>query len=146
MTAALEAHRTAEERLRRVGQRYTESRRALVERLERARRPLSIADLLSGRRKLPQSSAYRNLAALERAGVVRRVVTDEDFARFELDEHLTEHHHHLVCSECGRIEDVTIPAALERSLDRAFDTVAKDAGFASVGHRLDVIGLCDDCG
>ena len=145
-TPAREAlHRTAEERLRGEGQRYTATRRALVERLASSGRPLSLPDLLAGRRPLPQSSAYRNLAMLERAGVVRRVITDDDFARFELDEGLTEHHHHLVCANCGRIEDVTIPQALERSIDRTFDEVARRVGFASVGHRLDLIGLCDDC-
>lgn len=142
-----EVHRTAEERLLRAGQRYTATRRALVDRLASAGRPLSIPDLLAGRRRrMPQSSAYRNLAALERAGVVRRVIIEEDFGRYELDERLTEHHHHLVCSNCGRIEDVTIPDALERSIDRTFDHVAEEVGFASVGHRLDLIGLCDDCG
>lgn len=146
MTRANEdLHRTAEERLRGEGQRYTASRRALVDRLATGGRPLSITDLLGGRRRVPQSSAYRNLATLERAGVVRRVITEEDFARFELDERLTEHHHHLVCSNCGRIEDVTIPQALEGSIDETFDEVARRVGFASVGHRLDLIGLCDDC-
>ena len=146
MNAVLEElHRTVEGRVRSAGQRYTASRRALVERLAAAGRPLAIPQLLGGRRRVPQSSAYRNLAALERAGVVRRVITDEDFGRYELDERLTEHHHHLVCSNCGRIEDVTIPDRLERSLDRTFDDVARRVGFASVGHRLDLIGLCDDC-
>jgi Fe2+ or Zn2+ uptake regulation protein len=146
MTRANEdLHRTAEEQLRGEGQRYTASRRALVDRLAAEGRPLSITDLLGGRRRVPQSSAYRNLATLERAGVVRRVITEEDFARFELDERLTEHHHHLVCSNCGRIEDVTIPQALEGSIDETFDEVARRVGFASVGHRLDLIGLCDDC-
>lgn len=146
MTSAYEElHRTAEERLRGEGQRYTTTRRALVQRLASGGRPLSIPDLISGRRRVPQSSAYRNLATLERAGVVRRVITEDDFARFELDERLTEHHHHLVCSNCGRIEDATIPPAVERSIERTFDRVAREVGFASVGHRLDLIGLCDDC-
>ena len=140
-----ELHRTVEGRVRNAGQRYTASRRALVERLAAAGRPLAIPQLLGGRRRVPQSSAYRNLAVLERAGVVRRVITGEEFGRYELDERLTEHHHHLVCSSCGRIEDVTIPDRLERSLDRTFDDVARGVGFASVGHRLDLIGLCDDC-
>jgi Fe2+ or Zn2+ uptake regulation protein len=145
MAVADELHGTVEGRLRADGQRYTAGRRSLVDRLAAAGRPLAIAELLGGRRRVPQSSAYRNLAALERAGVVRRVITEEDFARYELDERLTEHHHHLVCSNCGRIEDVTIPDRLERSLDRTFDDVARGVGFASVGHRLDLIGLCDDC-
>jgi Fur family ferric uptake transcriptional regulator len=144
-SAARELHKTVEGRLHRVGQRYTPNRRALVDALLRAPGPMSIGDLLVGRRAVPQSSAYRNLAVLEQAGVIRRVVTDDDFARFELDEGLTEHHHHLVCSNCGRIEDVAIPANVERSIGRTFDRVAKGAGFASVGHRLDLIGRCRSC-
>jgi Fur family transcriptional regulator, ferric uptake regulator len=138
-------HERVEGRLQHVGQRYTANRRALVEALVGARGPVSIGDLLVGRRALPQSSAYRNLAVLEQAGVIRRVITDDDFARFELDEVLTEHHHHLVCSNCGRVEDVAIPANVERSLGRALDRLARGAGFASVDHRLDLIGRCRRC-
>jgi Fur family transcriptional regulator, ferric uptake regulator len=140
-----ELHETVEGRLRDVGQRYTANRRALVDALVAARAPVSIGDLLGGKRAVPQSSAYRNLAVLEQAGVIRRIVTDGDFARFELDEGLTEHHHHLVCSNCGRIEDVEVPANVERSIGRSLDRLAKGAGFASVGHRLDLIGLCRSC-
>jgi Fe2+ or Zn2+ uptake regulation protein len=140
-----ELHETVEGRLRLVGQRYTASRRALVEALSAANGPVSIGDLLEGRGAIPQSSAYRNLTVLEHADVVRRVIAEGDFARFELDEGLTEHHHHLVCSNCGRIEDVAIPPAVERSLGRSLDRLARGAGFASVGHRLDLIGRCRSC-
>jgi Fe2+ or Zn2+ uptake regulation protein len=140
-----ELHETVEGRLRRVGQRYTTSRRSLVDALLAARAPLSIGDLLEGHGAIPQSSAYRNLAVLEHANVVRRVIGEGDFARFELDEGLTEHHHHLVCSSCGRIEDVAVPSDVERSLGRSLDRLARGAGFASVGHRLDLIGRCRSC-
>jgi Fur family ferric uptake transcriptional regulator len=145
MTATDELHRAVEARLHRVGQRYTPNRRALVQALSSARRPLAIGDLLGGRKGVPQSSAYRNLTVLEHAGVIRRVVTAGDFARFELGEALTEHHHHLVCSNCGRVEDVGIPSSVERSIDRTLDRVARDVGFATVDHRLDLIGLCRSC-
>jgi Fur family transcriptional regulator, ferric uptake regulator len=148
MTRAMgsDLHGTVESRLHSVGQRYTPKRRSLVEALRRAGRPVSTADLLSGRRTLPQSSVYRNLAVLEQAGVVRRVITEDDFSRYELTEDLTEHHHHLICSNCGRIEDVAMPATFERALDRQLDGLAREAGFATVSHRLDMIGLCRDCG
>jgi len=138
-------HPTVEDRLSRVGQRYTSNRRALVEALAAGSGPLSIADLLAVTPGVPQSSAYRNLAVLEEAGVVRRVITEYEFTRFELDEGLTEHHHHLVCSNCGRVEDVEIPDSFERSIDRTLERLARDAGFATVGHRLDVIGRCRSC-
>lgn len=140
-----DVHDAALRRLEDIGQRYTAQRRRLVEILDRARMPLTIPDILRGRRGLAQSSAYRNLAALEQAGVVRRLVTDEGFSRWELTEDLTQHHHHLICSNCGRVEDVTVPAQLERTVDRTVDRLARESGFASVSHRLDLIGRCRAC-
>jgi Fur family transcriptional regulator, ferric uptake regulator len=141
---ASDLHSTVTGRLGGVGQRYTTQRRALVEVLERARKPLSTAEIVEARTG-PQSSVYRNLAVLEHAGVVRRVVTEGEFARFELDEELTEHHHHLICSNCGKVEDVTIPSAIESTMDRTVDRLAKRSGFAKVRHRLDLIGTCRAC-
>jgi Fe2+ or Zn2+ uptake regulation protein len=132
--------------LRTAGQRYTSSRRELVSILEGARKPMSIGDILRGGAGLPQSSTYRNLAVLEQAGVVRRVITEGEFARFELTEGFTEHHHHLICSTCGKVEDVTVPGDLETTMDRTMDRIARRAGFAKVSHRLDLIGTCRDCG
>jgi Fe2+ or Zn2+ uptake regulation protein len=139
-----DAHAVVTRRLAAVGQRYTSGRRSLIDALLAAPNPLAIGELLAAS-ALPQSSAYRNLAVLEQAGAVRRVVTDEDFARYELDEALTTHHHHLICSSCGRVEDVTIPPALEADVDRTVMRVARRSGFATVAHRLDLIGTCRDC-
>ena len=140
-----DVHQTVAARLRAAAQRYTANRRALVEALWDAGHPLTIHELLAVRRDVPQSSAYRTLAILEQVGVVRRVVTNEEFTRFELDEELTEHHHHLICSNCGKVEDVRIPPDLETTMDRAVDRLAKRSGFAKVRHRLDLIGTCRAC-
>jgi Fur family transcriptional regulator, ferric uptake regulator len=113
--------------------------------LAEAGHPVSIPDILAPRSDLKQSSVYRNLADLEQAGVVSRVTTDEEFGRYELAEDLIGHHHHLVCSRCGKMRDVDVPPDLERTLDRALDRIAKRAGFARVSHRLDLVGLCADC-
>lgn len=143
-TMAIDVHETVERRLRAVGQRYTALRRALVTALEVAPTPQSIAELVQGRAG-PQSSVYRNLSVLEHAGVVRRVITEGEFSRFELAEELTEHHHHLICSNCGKVEDVTIPTDVESTMDRTVDRLAKRSGFARVRHRLDLIGTCREC-
>lgn len=107
--------------------------------------PLALPDIVRGRKNLPQSSAYRNLAELESVGLVRRVASEDGFGRYELAEELTGHHHHLMCSRCGRVQDLHIPTALEHQLDRTLDALAREARFASVSHRLDLIGLCRDC-
>jgi Fe2+ or Zn2+ uptake regulation protein len=138
-------HEAVEVRLRAVGQRYTSQRRALVDALAQAGKPVAIPELASARAGLPQSSAYRNLAVLEQAGAVRRVVTEEEFGRYELAEDLTEHHHHLVCRSCGLVEDVTVAQSFERQVARTVNDVADRTGFSAVSHRLDLIGTCRNC-
>jgi Fe2+ or Zn2+ uptake regulation protein len=140
-----ELHPIAAERLRADDQRYTAGRRAVVEVLHEAEQPLTIPQLLERRRDLPQSSVYRNLAVLERVGVVHRIVTTDEFARYELAEDLTEHHHHLICSGCGDLTDFTVPTKLETELDNAAARVAKQTGFLVDQHRLDFVGLCPAC-
>ncbi len=109
----------ASTRLRRDGQRYTECRRVLVAVLVE-HGPLTIPEILRRRPNIAQSSAYRNLAVLERSGVVRRIITADEWARYELAEPLAEHHHHLICAACGAVVDFTVSTRLERSLDAAF--------------------------
>lgn len=138
-------HATVESRLRATGHRYTGQRRRLVGILARAGNPLALPEILRGRRDLAQSSVYRNLSDLEHAGVVRRVAIDEEYGHYELTEDLTGHHHHLICSGCGRVQDLAMPADLERALDRTLDRLARGAEFAEVSHRLDMIGLCGPC-
>jgi Fe2+ or Zn2+ uptake regulation protein len=138
-------HDTIGARLRAFGQRYTDGRRDLVDRLVAAGQPLSIPELLETPPRLAQSSVYRNLAVLEQAGVVHRITASGDFARFELAEDLTEHHHHLICSRCGSVEDFTAPATLERTLGRAVADIEGAHGFTAERHRLDLIGVCADC-
>src|SRR5581483_9616503 len=82
----------ASTRLRRANQRVTANRVALVELLAEAPRPLTIPEILTTRDGLAQSSVYRNLVVLEQAGVVHRIVTNDEFARFELAEDLTGDH------------------------------------------------------
>jgi Fur family ferric uptake transcriptional regulator len=141
----IDVHTEVAGRLARTGGRYTRTRRRLVEILARAGAPLALPEILRGRKDLAQSSAYRNLAWLEEAGMIRRVASEDGYSRYELSETLTGHHHHLICSGCGRVEDVDIPGELERRLDRTLDGLARRARFATVSHRLDLIGLCRDC-
>ncbi len=109
-------HLTVDRTLRLGGQRYTPNRRVVVELLEDADRPLTIAELLEAGDRLAQSSVYRNLAVLEEVGVVHRVAGGDEFARYELAEDLTEHHHHhLICSSCGAVADFTVSPQLEHT-------------------------------
>jgi Fe2+ or Zn2+ uptake regulation protein len=131
--------------LRRDGQRYTTGRRRLVAVLQAGDGPLTITQILAADRTLAQSSVYRNLTILEAADAVTRIVTRDDFARYELAEHLTEHHHHLICSSCGEVADFSLSTRTENSLGRTLHRVAEHAGFDVDTHRLDLLGTCADC-
>jgi Fur family transcriptional regulator, ferric uptake regulator len=138
-------HGLVEQRLRQVSQRYTSGRREVVELLADAGHPVSIEDIAERAPRLPRSSAYRHLVDLQLAGVVRRVAANDDYFRFELAEDITEHHHHLLCTTCARVTDVTPPSAFEEAMKKYLDNLANVNGFETLDHRLDVIGTCADC-
>ena len=143
--AFADVHRSVEARLDERDQRYNLNRRRIVEALAEAASPLTLPEILRRRPSLTQSSTYRNLAALEDAQVVRRVVSGSEHAHYELAEHLTEHHHHLVCVDCGSITDVTLEPPLEARLEHAFDVAAEARGFRPAGHSIDIFGRCAAC-
>lgn len=137
-------HHAIAARLQADGQRYTSGRRRLVSALVAAGRPLTAAEVLADA-ELAQSSAYRNLAVLEEAGVVHRLVTADDTARFELSEDLTGHHHHLMCSVCGEVVDIEVPPGLEEQITELADEAGRRHGFRVEHHRLDLLGVCTRC-
>lgn len=139
-------HREAASRLNAAEQRYTTKRQQLVDVLAGAERPLTMAELLAASPGLPQSSAYRNLAVLTEAGVARRVQGADENGRFELAEDLSgHHHHHLVCTACGAVEDVAASPRLEQALADAGRAAADAVGFQVIDHRIDLVGHCAAC-
>ncbi|HIM85989.1 MAG TPA: transcriptional repressor [Acidimicrobiia bacterium] len=139
-------HVTVGLRLRAAARRYSRSRHAVVETLAAAGRPLSIPEILDAgsHRDLAQSSTYRNLGELVDVGVVRRVESGDDHARFELHESLTGHHHHLVCLDCGRVEDFDVTDEFEAGIEGLVGE-AVDRGFSVESHRFDMLGRCPAC-
>ena len=144
-SADTDLHTLVEVRLRRVDQRYTAGRRAVVAALVEIDEPASIEDLARLCPGLARSSTYRHLADLQTAGVVRRIAAEDGFGRFELSEDITEHHHHLLCTGCGRVLDITPSPSFERNLTNHLEELARAQGFSPRGHRVDVLGICGSC-
>ncbi len=139
-------HSEAAARLAVVDQRYTTKRRALVDALLVAARPVTITEILRGKDGFPMSSAYRNLTILCDAGVARRLVGSDDLGRFELAEDLSgHHHHHIACTSCGTVVDIKASPRLEQALDEAGRLAARETGFRVSDHRIELVGLCPDC-
>jgi Fur family transcriptional regulator, ferric uptake regulator len=86
------------------------------------------------------ASVYRVLEVLSDLGLVQRVDVGDGIARFEPAAPTGEHHHHLVCDDCGKVE-----AFEDRALERALDQVADTTGYALAGHEVLLRGACSDC-
>jgi Fe2+ or Zn2+ uptake regulation protein len=143
----MELHDEITLRLAATGQLYTTSRRALVDVLAAAGRPLTVPEVIGGSngRDLRQSSTYRNLTVLVEGGIVRRVAGSIGHDRFELAEDLAGHHHHIVCTDCGLVTDIAASPRVERVLADAARSASAESGFEIVGHSIDLIGVCSSC-
>ena len=128
-----------------INQRYTTNHRKLIGILQEATKPITINQILESNSDLAQSSVYRNLAVLEQAGLIVRIITNEDHAHYELAEHILDHHHHIICSPCGEILDFHLSAKIEKALEESLQKIADDFGFSIDRHRLDLLGTCGDC-
>jgi Fe2+ or Zn2+ uptake regulation protein len=135
-----------EERLAESGVRYTGGRRLVVSGLERAGGPRSAAELhhdLGG--AVPVSSVYRTLAVLEEVGVVEPHHGSRGITRYEIAEWLAGHHHHLVCLQCGAVEDFELSGDLESELEHLVSRASSVTGFTAAGHSLEIDGRCSRC-
>jgi len=132
----------AGERLAAAGERVTRQRLLVADALAAAGRQLT-ADELYGRLRtrmpaIGRATVFRSLETLVDAGVARRL---------ELDGHvyayvacLPEHHHHLSCTSCGRVEEIA-----EQYVRPVAERVARDMGFEIDDARLDFYGRCATC-
>ena len=91
-----EIDQLAASQLRSIDQRYTKNRRQLISILSNETKPLTINQILEIDSGLAQSSVYRNLSVLEEAGLVVRIITNDDHAHYELAEQILDHHHHII--------------------------------------------------
>jgi Fur family ferric uptake transcriptional regulator len=81
------------------------------------------------------ATVYRVLTQFEQAGILKRHHFESDKAVFELNE--GSHHDHLVCMQCGRVEEF-YDAEIEKRQVR----VAKERGFAIREHSLYLYADC----
>jgi len=145
MAVASSVHDAVRLRLAGADQRYTTQRRRLVEILGRSGRPITMPEILEAATGLTQSSAYRNITVLSEVGVVERIAGPDDYGRFELAEAFAGHHHHLVCEECGTVEDLRASPNLERVLGELTRLAAAEQGYVVTEHRLELRGRCAAC-
>ena len=130
------------ERLRRAGERVTPQRLIVADALARHGRRITAQDLYERlrvrHRGIGRATVFRTLEALVAAGVARRLEQDGHVYGYVACR--TEHHHHLACDRCGRVEEIS-----ESYITPVANRVAEDLGFQIDDARLDFYGICADC-
>lgn len=143
-TAPLE--RQVENRLNDHNVRYTRGRKILVAALAGADGPRSAAELHQQiGDSVPLSSIYRSLAVLEEAEVLAPHHGTRGLTRYELAEWLRGHHHHLICIDCGLVEDVDVTDRHEQQVEKVVDAISSTASFTPINHALEIEGRCSQC-
>lgn len=84
------------------------------------------------------ATVYRVLTQFEQAGLLLRSQFDTGKAVFELNE--GDHHDHLICTNCGHVEEFFDPEIEKRQHE-----VVKERGFTLTGHELSLYGICKTC-
>jgi Fe2+ or Zn2+ uptake regulation protein len=129
--------------LERAGYQATPSRRLVAELVAASGGHFSAADLLErGRREragIGRATVFRALDLLATLGVVERLDLPSGSHAYVVC-HPDEHHHHLVCSTCGRSEDVA-----DGELARLVDEIGRRHGYRIETHRFELFGTCPEC-
>jgi Fur family ferric uptake transcriptional regulator len=81
------------------------------------------------------ATVYRVLTQFEQAGLLMRHHFDSDKAVFELNQ--GDHHDHLVCIQCGKVEEF-----VDSEIEKRQHRIAKERGFAIHDHSLQIYADC----
>jgi len=84
------------------------------------------------------ATVYRVLTQFEAAGLVSKLNFEGGYSVFELSQ--GEHHDHLVCVKCGRVEEFVDPL-----IEKQQKMIAEKAKFKMTDHALNIYGICPDC-
>lgn len=125
------------------GHRLTEPRQRLIAILSQWPSRFSAGELVKAARKaeppIGRATVFRTLGLLLELGIVERVRGADDSEGYVVARR-GDHHHHLVCSSCGRVEDLPL-CPVEGRLKE----LAAERRFQVQGHNLEVYGLCEGC-
>jgi Fur family ferric uptake transcriptional regulator len=131
--------------------RWTVPREVILSLLSRTTEHLTAKDIYGSLYSLYPgiglTTIYRTLELLYRLGLVHKVAAGDGQSRYALKrEEKGDHHHHLICTRCGKIIDYRdfIQEELEL-VKKTEEALAKKHNFAITDHNIEFLGLCEKC-
>lgn len=130
------------EELRDSDLKVTPARLAVLQLLETTEAPIDVASVIAYLEqhdiKADPATIFRIMNVFTERGLAKQIQLQEGKARYELA--ANSDHHHLVCSKCGDIQDISDCniAGLEKDIE-------KKKGFKVTSHSLEFFGICSAC-
>ena len=129
--------------LKNVGLKATLPRIKILNLLEESKlRHVSAEDvykaLLESGEDLSLATVYRVLTQFEQAGLVTRHHFEGGHSVFELNE--GEHHDHILCIKCGKVDEF-----VDKVIEERQQKIAADKGYDMTDHSLYIFGICKQC-
>ena len=128
--------------LKEKGFRMTEIRREILKTIAKSKKPLDYfgikKDLLKRKKEADKATIYREISFLKEQGIIKELRFKSAAKFYEI---LSDHHHHIVCTECESIDHVK----LEENLDKEEEIIAKKNNFKILNHSLEFYGICEKC-
>lgn len=126
----------------RAGYRLTDSRRMVAELIAGRRGHFTSADLVADARsrRVPvgRATIFRALEVLASLRAIERIDLPSGDHAYVACEPL--HHHHVVCSRCGRVTEIA-----DEGLRTLVRDIARRSGYRVDDHRLELFGVCPAC-
>ena len=126
-----------------LGARNTRQRTAVVEVLRSLDKFVSAKDihqaLIDGNQKVGLTTVYRTLQSLSEIDAVDALHMPSGETLYRHCES-DAHHHHLVCTKCGRTEEID-----GGPIEEWASSIAKEHDFELTGHDAEIFGICAEC-
>jgi len=131
--------------------RLTAPREAILELLSRSSKHMSAKEIYASLHGsypgIGMSTVYRTLDLLARMGIVTKLAIGDGQSRYEFkSKEKDEHHHHLICTNCGKIINYSEFLDEELSLvKKTEERLAKKYNFIIQDHNIEFLGICEKC-
>ena len=126
-----------------VGQFFTQPRKIILESFLQIEGHISVKTLWGEIKKvdpqISQATVYRTMKLLVGCGLASENEFSDDRKFFEKN-HGREHHDHMVCAKCKKVEEFH-----NDSIERLQEEVARSHKFEMTSHRMTLFGICNDC-
>lgn len=128
------------DQLAEAGYRNGNSRRKVIELLGSQTCAITALELDRRLAGVGRATVYRALEQMEELGLVQRIDVGSDSAGYEKVDPEGHHHHHIVCTDCGKV----VPFE-DKQLEQAIHEIPVRDGFRIQSHDITLKGTCEDC-